>query len=155
MCGGACPDLCAIRLAQGVFRGGFTFTSARYSGIVQENVYSIDETSAHHAYINGHMQPVNFRGILPSILQAMAEGVCSTDLDQAMRHWEEPFGCAFHAQIRFKNIRLREGSAFECWDIALLSEAKFKGSGQLGEWGGDADRDTVSGSSQCGVCGCR
>ena len=138
------PTYAQYALRKACFRGGFTFTSARYSGIVQRNVYSIDETSAHHAYINGHMQPVNFRGILPSILQAMAEGVCSTDLDQAMRHWEEPFGCAFHAQIRFKNLRLREGSAFECWDIALLSEAKFKGSGQLGEWGGEADRDTVT-----------
>lgn len=138
------PTYAQYALRKACFRGGFTFTSARYSGIVQRNVYSIDETSAHHAYINGHMQPVNFRGILPSILQAMADGVCSTDLDQAMRHWEEPFGCAFHAQIRFKNLRLREGSAFECWGVALLSEAKFKGSGQLGEWGGEADRDTVT-----------
>lgn len=138
------PTYAQYALRKACFRGGFTFTSARYSGIVQKNVYSIDETSAHHAYINGHLCPVRFRGLPPAILQAMAERVCATDLASAMRHWEEPFGCAFHAQIRFINLRLLEGSAFACWDIALLSEAKFKGSGQLGEWGGEADRDTVT-----------
>lgn len=138
------PTYAQYALRKACFRGGFTLTSARYSGIVQENVYSIDETSAHHAYINGHLCPVRFRGLPPAILQAMAERVCATDLASAMRHWEEPFGCAFHAQIRFINLRLREGSAFACWDIALLSEAKFKGSGQLGDWGGEADRDTVT-----------
>lgn len=138
------PTYAQYALRKSCFRGGFTFTSARYSGIVQENVYSIDETSAHHAYINGHMLPVEFRGIAPSVLQDMAQRVCRTDLGRAMAHWEEPFGCAFHAQIRFANLRLREDSAFACWDIALLSEAKFKGSGQLGEWGGEADRDSVT-----------
>lgn len=138
------PTYAQYALRKACFRGGFTFTSARYSGIVQSNVYSIDETSAHHAYINGHMTPVKFRGLLPGVLQPMAETVARTDTDTAMRHWEEPFGCAFHAQIRFANLRLREGSAFAEWDIALLSEAKFKGSGQMGEWGGDADRETVT-----------
>lgn len=138
------PTYAQYALRKACFRGGFTFTSARCSGIVQSNVYSIDETSAHHAYINGHMQPVHFRGLLPPVLQSMADNVCATGLDAAMRHWEEPFGCAFHAQIRFTNMRLREGSAFACWDIALLSEAKFKAKGQLGDWGGQADRDGVT-----------
>lgn len=139
------PTYAQYALRKACFRGGFTFTSARYSGIVQRNVYSIDETSAHHAYINGHMTPVKFKGLVPAILQHMAESVVNTSLDTAMKHWEEPFGCAFHAQVRFTRLRLRGGSAFAAWDIALLSEAKFKGTGQLGEWGsGDADRQTVT-----------
>lgn len=139
------PTYAQYALRKACFRGGFTFTSARYSGIVQRNVYSIDETSAHHAYINGHMTPVKFHGLVPAILQHMAESVVNTSLDTAMKHWEEPFGCAFHAQVRFTRLRLRADSAFAAWDIALLSEAKFKGCGQLGEWGsGDADRQTVT-----------
>lgn len=138
------PTYAQYALRKACFRGGFTFTSARYSGVVQRHVYSLDETSAHHAYINGHMCPVNFRGVDPVMLQRMADTVCATGLMDAMRSWEEPFGCAFHAQVRFTRLRLREGSAFACWDIALLSEAKFKGSGQLGEWGGEADRRTVT-----------
>ena len=138
------PTYAQYALRKACFRGGFTFTSARYSGIVQRNVYSIDETSAHHAYINGHMTPVKFTGLVPAILQHMADSVVNTSLDEAMKHWEEPFGCAFHAQVRFTRLRLRAGSAFAAWDIALLSEAKFKGTGQLGEWGGQADRETVT-----------
>lgn len=138
------PTYAQYALRKACFRGGFTFTSARYSGLVQRNVYSIDETSAHHAYINGHMTPVKFRGLAPAILQHMADSVASTSLDEAMKHWEEPFGCAFHAQVRFTRLRLRAGSAFAAWDIALLSEAKFKGNGQLGEWGGQADQQTVT-----------
>lgn len=138
------PTYAQYALRKACFRGGFTFTSARFSGLVQTNVYSIDETSAHHAYINGHMTPVKFKGLVPAVLQHMANSVANTSLDKAMKHWEEPFGCAFHAQIRFTRLRLRAGSAFAAWDIALLSEAKFKGTGQLGEWGGAADRQAVT-----------
>lgn len=137
------PTYPQYALRRACFRGGFTFTSARYSGIVESNVYSIDEVSAHHAYINGHLLPVHFKGMAPAVLQNMAETVVSCDLDSAMAHWEEPFGCAFHAQIRFSRLRLRPRSAFDAWDIALLSEAKFKGRAQMGDWGGDADRASV------------
>ena len=138
------PTYAQYALRKACFRGGFTFTAARYAGLVQENVYSIDETSAHHAYINGHMLPVEFRALYPSVLQSMAESVSSVTLNTAIKHWEEPFGVAFHARIRFTNLRQRAGSGFEAWDIALIPEGKFKAKGQLGEWGGDADRDTVT-----------
>lgn len=138
------PTYAQYALRKACFRGGFTFTAARYAGLVQRNVYSIDETSAHHAYINGHMLPVEFHALPPVTLQAMAENVASVALDAAIRHWEEPFGAAFHARIRFTNLRQRAGSAFDTWDIALIPEGKFKEKGQLGEWGGDADRDAVT-----------
>ncbi len=137
------PTYAQYALRKACFKGGLTFTSARYAGVVQENVYSIDEVSAHHAYINGHMLPVDFKGLPPAMLQAMAEGVVSTGLRACMAHWEEPFGVAFHAQVRFANIRLKEHSAFACWDIALVPEGKFKNKGQLGDFGGEADRATT------------
>lgn len=138
------PTYAQYCLRKASFRGGFTFTSARYSGIVQKNVLSIDEVSAHHAYINGHMLPIRFKALPPAVLRKMAENVASTDLRAAMRNWHEPFGCAFHARIRFHGIRLRHGSAFEDLDIAMIPEGKFKKKGQLMEWGGQADRDTVT-----------
>lgn len=137
------PTYAQYALRKACFKGGLTFTSARYAGVVQENVYSIDEVSAHHAYINGHMLPVDFKGLPPAMLQAMAEGVVSTGLRACIAHWEEPFGVAFHAQVRFANIRLKERSAFACWDIAVAPEGKFKNKGQLGDFGGEADRFTA------------
>lgn len=145
--------LCADNLAptyeqygarKACFRGGFTFTSARYAGLVQSNVYSIDEVSAHHAYINGHMLPVNFHVAERDELQAMCDSVLRVGLGGALRHWDEPFGCAFHARLRFKNLRLKRGSAFDEWGIALLSEAKFKMRGQLGDFGGENDREGIT-----------
>ena len=84
------PTYAQYALRKACFKGGLTLTSARYAGVVQENVYSIDEVSAHHAYINGHMLPVDFKGIPPVLLQAMAENVVNTGLHACMAHWEEP-----------------------------------------------------------------
>lgn len=139
------PTYAQYALRKACFRGGLTFTSARYAGTVQHNVYSLDEVSAHHAYINGHMLPVGFRPVPPAVLDAYARRVVETPLEKVLARYENPFKCAFHAQIRFRNLRLRAGSAFERWQIATVAEGKFHGKGQRGEWGGEADMDAETG----------
>ena len=135
------PTYAQYALRKACFRGGLTFTSARYAGQVQRNVISLDETSAHHAYINGHMVPVRFHAALPDELMRYADRILTTPLEQVLARYENPFGCALHAQFRFRNLRLREGTAFSAWQIATIAEGKFHGKAQRGEWGGEADMD--------------
>lgn len=124
-------DYGTYALRKACFRGGLTFTSARYSGVVQRNVWSLDETSAHHAYINGHMVPVRFERMEPRYLTKMAENVCERSTPNVLEFYENPWGVAFHARVRYRNIRLREGSAFERLRIGILAEGKFKVAAQV------------------------
>lgn len=133
------PDYASYAMRKGCFRGGLTFTAANHAGEVMGNVYSLDEVSAHHAYINGHMVPVRFQRVDAGTLQRYAERIVSTPLDIVLEHYENPFCCAMHARVEFTNMRLRKGSAFERLGIATLAEGKFKSVSQRGEWGGDAD----------------
>lgn len=118
-------DQYALRKA--CFRGGFTFTSATYAGEVQRHVYSLDETSAHHAFINGHMLPVKFQKVPNHVIDRWCTHIVETSMEKLLTRWDEPFSCAIHACMRFENIRLREGSCFDVWKIALLAESKFYG----------------------------
>lgn len=127
----------AIRKA--CFRGGLTFTAGLYSGTVMPHVYSLDETSAHHAYINGHMCPVRFKWYPRDILQRYAERVISTPLADVLRHYEEPFGVAMHARFLVRGIRLRRGTPFERYGIATLARGKFSTTSAAGDWGGEPD----------------
>ena len=135
------PTYAQYALRKACFRGGFTFTAAEYAGVVQRNVYSLDETSAHHAYINGHMLPVHFKPATPRVLDAYIKRVIGTPVEKVLEHYENPWGCAFHAQVRFKNIRLKRGTAFDAWGIATIAEGKFHAKGQDGEWGGESDKE--------------
>lgn len=135
----------AIRRA--CFRGGFTFTSARFAHLVMPNVASLDVTSMHHLFINGQMQPYNFRAALPTSLKSLAEIVVSTPLSKVLVRYYQPFNCAFHAYIQFTNLRLKEGSAFEAYEIGLLSQAKFhlqvkRAEGDLNQLNIEAENDT-------------
>lgn len=113
----------ALRKAS--FRGGFTFTAARYSMTVQTNVVSLDVTSMHHTFINGRYVPQDFLVKDRKEIQHAAKRVLETDFDYVLEHYEKPFKVAFHAVIRFTNVRLRNGSCFEYWGIALESSSKF------------------------------
>ena len=110
-------------LRKACFRGGFTFTAARFAHKAVDNVCSLDETSAHHAFINGKMVPVDFQD------DPTGEGITNMCkqiiLVNPLDNYGKPFTGAFHAQIRFKNIRLKEDSVFEAYEIGLLPEAKF------------------------------
>lgn len=113
-------------LRKACFRGGFTFTSARYSMTLQRNVASADVTSMHHTFINGRYIPQDFKVALPHELEACFKEILDTSFDYVLKHYAKPFKYAFHARVRIRNIRLRKDSCFDRWGIALESTSKFK-----------------------------
>lgn len=117
-------EIYALRKA--CFRGGFTFTSAKYAHRIVENVASVDASSMHHAHICGHYVPQDFRKVKPKQLQFAFDKVIATPFDKVLAEYDKPFAFAFHARIRFKNIRLKKNSAFAEEDIALIPQGKFQ-----------------------------
>lgn len=113
-------------LRKGCFRGGFTFTAAAFASTVVSNVASLDVTSMHHTFINGRYTPLDFMALDRRELTIYANAILGTSMEQVLKSYYRPFEYAIHARIRFTNIRLRKGSWFEKWGIALLSSAKFK-----------------------------
>ena len=113
----------ATRLA--TFRGGYTFTSALTASTVVERVYSLDETSAHHAFINGRRVPVGFHDLTQPVLQMWLEDILRYNTYDVLHRYAYPFQRWFHACVRVKRIRLHKGSAFDAWGIGLLAQAKF------------------------------
>lgn len=116
-------DVYALRKA--CFRGGFTFTAANYACRDVSSVVSTDVTSMHHTFINGRYVPVRFGVVSPRILKLYARSVLDTSRDDVLSRYWQPFGCAFHAKFRFTNLRLRKGSCFEEWGVALIPKGKF------------------------------
>lgn len=113
-------------LRQACFRGGFTFTAARYASTIQRRVYSADVTSMHHTFINGRYTPQNFDVCRSDVMQRICEKIISTSREHILENYHKPFEYAIHARIEFTNIRLKNGSAFEHYGIALESTSKFK-----------------------------
>lgn len=125
-------------LRKACFRGGWTFTAARYALTLQKNVISADAVSMHHTFINGRYVPQDFKVCMPNDLQTHFDSVLSTSLDYVLEHYEKPFDCAFHARVRIRGIRLRKNTCFECWGIALEASSKFKKNIEAGtEYGYD------------------
>lgn len=117
-------EVYAIRKA--CFRGGWTFTSGAFASKVIQNVGSLDVTSMHHAFINGRYVPVGFNMRDTVTLQSCIDTVLQTSLEQVLEHYYKPFPCAFHMEIEFTNIRLRKGTCFDEWQIALIPMGKFR-----------------------------
>lgn len=116
-------DVYALRKA--CFRGGFTFTAANYACMDVTDVVSTDVTSMHHTFINGRFVPVEFGVVGPRVLKVYAQSVLDTSREDVLARYWQPFGCAFHAKFRFTNLRLRRGSCFEKWGVALIPKGKF------------------------------
>ena len=115
----------AIRKA--CFRGGWTFTSGKCASRVVENVASLDVTSMHHAFINGRYVPIDFDMICDEELKRLyIEHVLNTTFDDVLNRYWKPFDVAFHMEIQFENIRLKKGSCFDEWQIALIPMGKFR-----------------------------
>lgn len=114
----------AIRKA--CFRGGFTFTSAKYASEIVRNVASLDVTSMHHLFINGRYVPEKFTPSHPRDLEPLIKNVLNTKLEYVLANYHKPFNCAFHSCVKFNNLRLKTGSAFAEYHIGLLAESKFK-----------------------------
>lgn len=113
-------------LRKACFRGGFTFTAAATASKVVHNVVSLDVTSMHHTFINGRLVPEDFELCEPWSLEPAIKAIQETPLDYILEHYEKPFNVAIHARIKFHNVRLRKGSCFEKWGIALEPTSKFK-----------------------------
>lgn len=112
-------------LRKACFRGGLTFTAGNLASRVVHNVVSLDVTSMHHTFINGRCIPVHFHPRSVSVVRRACETVRRTSLQQVLRYYYKPFAVAFHARIDFRNLRLKEGSAFKRWGIGLIPEGKF------------------------------
>lgn len=122
------PDYDVYCLRKACFRGGLTFTAANWADRPYSNSSSLDAVSMHHLFINGRYIPVHFRRMPPRCIEAMAETVLGTNLDDVLARYHKPFPCAFHGRFRFRNLRLKEGSVFEREGIACIPEGKFKAS---------------------------
>lgn len=113
-------------LRKACFRGGWTFTSGVCASRVIQNVCSLDVTSMHHAFINGRYVPVEFSFDNKEILQLSVENVLSQTTENVLANYYKPFSVAFHMQIKFTNIRLKKGTCFDDWQIALIPTGKFR-----------------------------
>lgn len=116
-------DSYAIRKA--CFRGGFTFTAAATASKVVNRVFSADVTSMHHTFIVGKRVPVRFAPANPRTLQVAIDEIIATPLSEVLRRYHNPFYHYIHACVRFRNMRLKAGSCFEEWGVALCPRAKF------------------------------
>lgn len=116
-------DSYALRKA--CFRGGLTFTAAQTASVVVDNVVSLDVTSMHHAFINGRRLPVKFTPTPPEILQIACEHIAGTSIDDVLANYDDPFKTGIHAAVRFVNLRLRKGTCFDAWGIAICPRSKF------------------------------
>lgn len=133
-------------LQRACFRGGFTFTAAEFASRVVRRVYSLDETSAHHAFINGRKIPVGFRPVRGAALQAVCESIVETPLASVLERYDQPWVYGVHACVRLTNIRLRRGSAFDEWGIALIPQGKMSvvPASVLGNGGSPSPRNAIS-----------
>lgn len=112
-------------LRKACFRGGLTFTSARTASVVVDNVASLDVTSMHHAFINGRRLPVKFAPTPPELLQIACENIIATPIADVLLHYDDPFRTGVHVAVRFTNLRLRKGTCFDTWGIAICPRSKF------------------------------
>lgn len=118
-------DYGSYALRKACFRGGLTFTSAQTANVVVDNVASLDVTSMHHAFINGRRVPVKFATAPSELLQIACERVAATSLDDVLSHYDDPFRTGLHVAVRFGNLRLRKGTCFAAWGIAICPRSKF------------------------------
>lgn len=116
-------DSYALRKA--CFRGGLTFTAAKTASVVVDNVASLDVTSMHHAFINGRRLPVKFALTPVEILQIACENIAGTSIDDVLANYDDPFKTGVHAAVKFINLRLRKGTCFDAWGIAICPRSKF------------------------------
>lgn len=119
------PDYGTYALRKACFRGGFTFTAMSTACQELRNVVSLDVTSMHHTFINGRRVPVGFAPASPDELAWAVGEVLSRSLESVLEDYSEPCYPAFHMRVRFDGIRLRRGSCFEEWGIALEPRGKF------------------------------
>ena len=115
----------AYRLRKACFRAGLTFTGGMNAGQVFEKVTSIDTVSMHHSFILGRLVPRGFHSVEPKVLERALSTIFDTSVEEVLANYEQPFGTAIHARVRFTNLKLKAGSVFEEQGIATLARGKF------------------------------
>ena len=115
----------SYRLRKACFRAGLAFTAGRNAGKIFMDVTSIDTVSMHHSFILGRQAPIEFHEASPVVLTMAVQRVLATSLEKILENYEHPFSTAFHARIRFTNLRLKKDSVFEQQGIATLARSKF------------------------------
>lgn len=118
-------DYESYALRKACFRGGLTFTSAKTASVAVPNVASLDVTSMHHAFINGRRLPVKFASAPTDILQIACERIAATSLEDVLSNYDDPFRTGLHVAVRFSNLRLRKGTCFDTWGVAICPRSKF------------------------------
>lgn len=130
-------DIYGLRKA--CFRGGFTFTAAKYANVVVHDTVSLDVVSMHHTFINGRLIPDEFFVIPNDRLKRVCDYIINRTLEDVLKEYHAPFGDCIHAKIRFNNVRLRKGTVFEKMGIALEPNSKFKKAVARGSQEGDVN----------------
>lgn len=118
-------DFESYALRKACFRGGLSFTSARYASVIMSGVHSLDVTSMHHAHINGMRLPTHFMKADAADLQRICEYIVNLPLYKVLQRFEQPFWFGVHVRVRFNGIRLKSGSIFERDGIAIIPRAKM------------------------------
>ena len=144
----------AYRLRKACFRAGLTFTGGANAGKIFENVISIDTISMHHSFILGRMVPRGFHKVEPAILGRALSTIFETSVEEVLANYEQPFGTAIHARVRFKGLKLRAGSVFEAQGIASLARGKFTHQ-VIYDWeDGDASQSAENRNRRAGYLDC-
>lgn len=138
------PDFESYGIRRACFRGGFTYTSAAFASKVMHEVVSVDAVSMHHAFINGQRQPVHWMEADAKTLGAVCAEIAATPLETVLAHYDQPFLKYIHARIRFRNVRLKAGSVFERYGIALCPRGKFTLLAPLDASGEDNMRNVIA-----------
>lgn len=112
-------------LRKACFRGGFTFTAAATACQDVHGVISTDVTSMHHTFINGRFVPIGFTPCSREALAEYARTVMETSREEVLARYWQPFDCAFHGRFIFENLRLKKGTCFNKWGVALIPRGKF------------------------------
>ena len=118
-------DEATYRLRKACFRAGLTFTGGANAGQVFEKVTSIDTVSMHHSFILGRLVPRGFHKAEPKVVERALENIFETPVEEVLKNYEQPFGTALHAQVKFTNLKVRPGSVFEAQGIGTLARGKF------------------------------
>ena len=118
-------DEATYRLRKACFRAGLTFTGGSNAGKVFENVTSIDTVSMHHSFILGRLVPRGFHSVDPAILGRALDNIFETPMEEVLANYEMPFQTAIHARVRFRGLKIKEGSVFAEQGIGTLARGKF------------------------------
>ena len=76
-------------------------------------------------------------------MDVFAQRILDTPMQYVLEHYDRPFDVAIHARIRFDNIRLRKGTCFDKWGIALEPASKFKKELMYQEGFGEDERNLL------------